>query len=198
MVLFGEMTSEMLSESGGCPDMILERNLRNTAIEFLKRTELWQDRRTINTLNGIGAYPLTVSDDESIYKLTYCSVNGRELLQSVPHRDFPAYGLPAWYFLRDDSLNLRPFDQLKGAIEVEVILIPNFMSVGVPDVIASRHAEALQKGALARTLLMPTTPWYDPKAAGVYQAMYDQFTAEARQEGIRSTHSRIRTTRFSW
>jgi hypothetical protein len=198
MIYFSELTSEMLSESGGCPEMILERQLRNISIDFLTQTELWQDRRVIPTVNGVGDYALNASDDESILKLTYCAVNDKELLQSVPQRTFPAHGTPHWYFLRDNSLNLRPFDQLKGDIEVEVVLIPNFRAVGIPEEVGARYAEALQKGALAKTLLMPGTPWYDPKAASIYMDLYSRATYEARRAGTRANHSRIRTTRFSW
>lgn len=198
MIPFSELTSEMLSESGGCPEMILERQLRNIAIDFLTHTELWQDRRTIPAIAGVGAYNLLVGDDETILKLTYCAAGGRELLQSVPHRTFPEHGMPAWYFLRDNDLAIRPFDQLKGDIEVEVILTTNRNSLGVPDVVGVQYAEALQKGALAKTLLMPNTPWYDPTAAATYTALYVQARDEARRVGIRANHSRIRTTRFSW
>lgn len=198
MILFGELVSEMLSESGGCPEMILERQLRNTSIDFLTHTELWQDRRVITSVAGKGDYNLTSGDDETILKLTYCAANGMELLQSVPHRTFPEHGMPQWYFRRDNALSIRPFEQLKGDIEVEVILTTNLRSIGVPEVVGVQYAEALQKGALARTLLMPGTPWYDPKAASTYMAFYDNARYEGRRAGTRANHSRIRTTRFSW
>lgn len=198
MVTYSELAETMLSESGGCPEMVLERQLRNTAIEFLAETEIWQDRRVFPTQSGVGEYLLTVDSDETIHKLTYCAVNGKELLQTVPHRTFPQYGTPEWYFLRDDKLHIRPFEVLKGDIEVELILTVNRQSTGVPDFVANRWSEALQKGALARTLSMATTPWFDPRAAQTYFALYGDLTARARREGTRSNHSRIRTTRFSW
>lgn len=198
MVPFTELAETMLSESGGCPEMILERQLRNTAIEFLAETEIWQDRRIIATEPKVGDYTLTVSSDETIHKLTYCAVDGKELLQTVPQRTFMQHGISQWYFLRDDILHIRPFELIKGDIEVELILTINRLADGIPDHVANRWTEALQKGALARTLSMATTPWYDPRSAQVYFAQYGEMAARARREGTRSTHSRIRTTRFSW
>jgi hypothetical protein len=198
MITFAEIAETMLSESGGCPEMILERQLRNTAIEFLAETEIWQDRRTIPTVPAVGEYLLTVSSDERIHKLTYCSVDDKELLQTVPHRTFPKDGLSQWYFLRDDTLHIRPFELIKGDIEVEIILTINRLAEGIPDSVGDRWMEALQKGALARTLSMATTPWYDPRSAQLYFTQYGIMTQNARREGTRATHSRIRTTRFSW
>lgn len=198
MFMYSELALTMLSESGGCPEMILERQLRNTAIEFLAETEIWQDRRVIPAVSGAGDYPLTVSSDEAIHKLTYCSVNGKELVQTVPHRTFPLYGEPSSYFLRDGTLSIRPFSLLQGDIEVELILTVNRFSEGVPDVAADRWSEAIQKGALARVFSMAATPWYDPQAAQIYGAQYAALVQRAQQEGRRLNHSRIRTTRFSW
>ncbi len=198
MITFAELTETMLSESGGCPEMVLERQLRNTAIEFLAETEIWQDRRVISSIPQVGEYALTVSSDESIHKLTYCAVDGTELLQTVPHRTFAKYGVPQWYFLRDDTLHVHPFELIKGDIEVELILTCNRLSEGIPDSVGNRWGEALQKGALARTLSMATTPWYDPRTAQLYFSQYGEMAARARREGTRGTHSRIRTTRFSW
>lgn len=198
MVRFDELIPDILTESGNCPEMILERNMRNASIEFLQESELWQDRRTFPTVGGLGEYPLITGGDEAIVKLTYCSVNGRELLQSVPHRRFALDGEPKHYFLRDNQLHLRPYKVLRGDIEVEAILKPNRNATGIPEAIADEWFEAIQHGTLARTLAMAGTPWYDPVRATGYSQQFMSALNAARLVGTRQNHSRIMTTRFSW
>lgn len=197
-VLFADLVGDMYSESGGCPEPTLERQLRDISIDFLTHSELWQDRRIIQTVTGQDDYFLPTGPDQAILKLTYCSVDGKELLQSVPHRDFPQHGAPHWYFLRDDTLYLRPYERLKGSIEVEMVLTTTRESIGIPSKVANTYGPGLQAGALARVLMMASTPWYNPKAAADYSAMYHAAKMSARREGTRANHSRIRKTRFSW
>lgn len=198
MVEFSELVPDILSESGNCPEMILERHLRNASIDFLQESELWQERVTIPTVEGQGEYNLTVTPEQAIVKLTFCSVNGQELLQTVPHRRFALDGMPKHYFLRDNKLHLRPFKVLRGDIEAEIILKPNRKATGIPEAIADEWFEVIQHGALAKTLSMPGTPWYDPDRAMMYSQQYTLGLNSARLVGTRQNHSRIMTTRFSW
>jgi hypothetical protein len=198
MVGYNELVLDILTESNNCPEMILERNLRNTSISFLQDSELWQERIVIPTVEDQGEYPLTQSDDRTIVKLTLCSVGGRELLQAVPQRRFDGKGSPDYYFLRDNAVHLRPFDRLKGDITLEVVYKPNRNSVGIPQIIADEWFETLQQGALARTLAMAGTPWYNPQRAMMYAQQYDLGLQEAIRVGKRMNHSRISVTRFHW
>lgn len=198
MVEFNELVGDILSESNNCPEMILERNLRNASIEFLQESELWQERLTIPTIEGQEAYDLTVGQDRVIVKLTYCSVNGEELLQTVPQRRFGTDGLPLYYFLRDNKVYLRPFKVLRGDIQLEVVFKPNRYAEGIPEAIADEWFETIQQGALARTLAMAGTPWYDPDRAMFYSRQFMAGMNAARLVGTRQNHSRIMTTRFSW
>ncbi len=198
MVEFSELVPDILTESGNCPEMILERHLRNASIDFLQESELWQERVTIPTVEGQGEYDLTVNPEQAIVKLTFCSVNGQELLQTVPHRRFALDGMPKHYFLRDNKLHLRPFKVLRGNIEAEIILKPNRKATGIPEAIADEWFEVIQHGALAKTLSMPGTPWYNPTQAMVYSQQYMLGLNSARLVGTRQNHSRIMTTRFSW
>lgn len=198
MVSFDELTADILTESGGCPEMILERNLRNAAIHFLTESELWQARVTIPSVAEQSAYALATTADQSIVKLTYCSVNGAELLQAVPQRHFPEYGKPKYYFLRDNQIHILPEKYIEGDIIVELVYKPNRLATGIPDQIADEWFEVIQQGALARTLAMPGTPWYDVGRAQLYGQQYANGLYDARLVGTRQNHSRIMTTRFSW
>jgi hypothetical protein len=198
MVEFNELVPDILTESGNCPEMILERNLRNASIDFLQETELWQSRVTFPSIEGQGEYPISVDGQQAVVKLTYCAINGHELLQTVPHRRFALDGMPKHYFLRDNKVHLRPFKVLRGDIELEVIFKPNRNATGIPEHIADEWFETIQQGALAKTLAMSGTPWYDPDRAIMYSQQYAIGLNAARLVGTRQNHSRIMNTRFSW
>lgn len=199
MIYYEDFVAEILTESNGAPEIILERMLRNTAIDFLNETELWQERLQFVSAKDVFQIPLTTGFGYSILKLTYCSFDGKELLQVVPHKQFSDKGSPLYYFLRDDILHLRPKTiRADKPIEVEVIYRPNRESEGIPDSIGNKWFECIQHGALARTLMMAGTPWYDPQRAQIYASQYDTAKWEAMREGKRMNHSRIITTRFNW
>jgi hypothetical protein len=199
MTSYSELVGEILTESNGAPEVILERMLRNAAIDFFNDTELWQSRLTIPSVEGQAEYALTVNPGQTILKLTYCAFGGKELLQSIPHRQFAEHGRPAYYFLRDDMLHLRPKTVVAGKdIEVEVIYRPNRVSAAIPTAISDKWFEVIQHGALAKVLMMAATPWYDPQRAQVYASQFERGKWEAMREGKRLNHSRISTTRFSW
>jgi hypothetical protein len=199
MTSYSELVAEILTESNGAPEIIIERVLRNTAIDFLNDTELWQARVSFPSVESQAEYSLTVDPGQTILKLTYCAFDGKELLQTVPHRQFGEHGRPEFYFLRDDKVHLRPNTVPDGKnIEVEVIYRPNRVSVAIPTAIADKWFEVIQYGALSRLLMMAATPWYNPQRAQLYTLQYEDGKLEAIREGKRLNHSRIVTTRFSW
>lgn len=200
MIPYSDLVDEILTESVGAPDMIIERMLRNASIAFFDETELWQERLQFIADANQSEYALTSGYGQSILKLSYCSYDGNELLQTVPHRQFERTGRPQWYFLREDKLQLRPASHIVEGkvIEVEVIFKPNRESTEIPAVYANKWFEVIQHGALARILSMPATPWYDPARASAYAQQYQYGIEEAIREGKRMNHSRIMTTRFNW
>ena len=198
MALFSELTTDILTESNGCPEMILERHIRNASIDFFTESELWQDQVIIPSQEGVGEYDIPRQFDIQVLKLIYCEVDGRVLIQTVPQRTFAPKGRPEHYFLRNSQLHLRPYDRVKGDIRLEVVYRPTRSSVEIPDEYADSWFETIQYGALARTLSMPGQPWYDPRRAAAYSEQYLNGLDEARREGTHQNHSRIKTTRFSW
>lgn len=200
MTLFEDLVGDILTESGGAPEMIIERMLRNASMDFFDETWLWQDRLSLTSTEGLDSYQLATIEGTSIVRLAYCSYDGRELLQTVPQRQFGKHGAPVWYFLRDDALNLRPASHIRGGkdIEVELVYKPTRSATGIPTSIADKWFEVIQHGALAKILSMPTTPWYDPQRAGLYMQQYMEGLIKATREGKRLNHSRVMTTRFNW
>ena len=198
MVEYDDLVSEILSESGACPDSVLERNLRNSAIDFFEHTDLWRTRITLDVEADTAVVSLPIEQGQSVSKITFCTFDGRELIQTVPHRVFAGGHLPTHYFHQTGGLNLQPVPKAEGQIHIEYVLKPNRKSTGLPEVFVNDWFEVLQHGALARTLSMAGMPWYDIRRADGYYQQYELGREKARRHGMHENHSRIRHTRFSW
>jgi len=171
----------------GVPDPLIERAVRNTAIEFCEETLVWTESLTrISVVTDTAGYTLTptsgrlIAIDEAHYK-----ANGEDDTEFIPLEPIPQdqkdifsttgknwkyeTGTPSGYY-HDEAItpiNLYPIpnaDSTSGLL-VKVNLIPGDTDTTVADFLFNIYNDALTAGALAYLLDMKDMPWHDEKKA---------------------------------
>lgn len=196
MVQFDKLVQGILSEAGGCPDMVLERNVRNSAIEFLTETELWKTSFTaqvgedfsVDVRSSLPAGTSFLRVDSVV------TVAGRRL-EPVSKQKFERAN-NALYFAEHDGV-LYFHRNVGSQVQIDLVVRPNFDSESIPEHIALDHFEAIGWGALYRSLSMVHSPWYDMNRAMAYREQFSQAMTDAKR-AAGPGRNRTLTTRFSW
>lgn len=198
MLEYGDMVSGILTEAGGCPDMVLERNLRNSAIEFFNATELWKTTLvSIVPSNHQVDVKSLLAAGNSLVRVEGASIDGVSLKPVDSLRVLRTNSKE--YFASEGSdvylSNKHPED---ATVDIRVSIKPNLQSEGIPIDLASDWFEALGWGALYRVLGMEGSPWADLRRAGFYQQQYSSMIEQGIRVARGSNKPRILNTRFSW
>ena len=202
----------MLPKAGGCPAFILEAEARLAAIEFCERTRCWRhtvafdadapETPDIHPLEAtIHEFELATANGNPLTPLAHTAIMG-EPVAGTPHyitqaqpngilvTPWPDDGTPVQIAL---SMFLKPRADLLIGLDADD---PMFDALNVlPDFMVTQNARAIADGALARALMMPRKPWFQPKIAAVHriafeEAMDRQFRSNMRGQQRAPTRTR--------
>ena len=154
-----------------CPTIVAVHSIRQAAIEFCEKAQVWRERMDTLLADGISTrYALPIDDQTEISKLLEVTVgvSGRQpdtydIMKPMDGRDsqrIQTSGRVAWTDNRRD-IYLNPMPVEGAEIDVYVSLKPSLNSFSFPDDVFAHHVDPIAAGALARLLKMPKTDWYD-------------------------------------
>lgn len=183
---YSDLFVYVLTEAAGCPEFTAERAIRDAAIDFCARTDLYRaEPMTLIAVPGISEYTLDAPTGTEPNHVAAVLRNGRPL-QKMVFDD--AYMLieqsdrsPPTYFAQYDnaSLLLGPKPAVKESLKVLYSLKPTQSSTSIPDTVGIENRETIIHGALFRLNMMAGQPWANGNAAQANNTLYERGVAKA-------------------
>lgn len=167
--------TRILSRAPGCPDEVAIDALRDTVIEWCRGTYMLTAEQSVASvgaaLTPVPGAGLEVVDVSSITvagePVPILPLNSKEVaLADADHLVCTFGGWPG-------ALTIRPTPAANVSASVVVVTCPTADSEVMPDIVWSRHREALISGAVARVLADDGVPWAKPALAGAMRIRFD-------------------------
>jgi len=186
---------DVIKDVPGMPMPIVERAVRQAAIEFCEVTLTWRQALADITLaDGAASYTLTPPDESRIVTVIYCQQDDVRVLPTTQRllddsvqgwrRDTVKAGTAQWYYLPDRStisIALRP--DATGTLQVLVALKPTWTCRTLPDLLYDDNLDAIRDGALMRLMRMPGDN-QNQDLANYYEAQFERAKNREKAERL--------------
>lgn len=179
---YSDFTIQVKPEAGGAPDFLIERAVRDAAIDFCQRTDVYvPEPEFIGIIKGVNEYAVTIPTGTElnhiidIYdnKTALRPISYNELLRRLG--DETEQGQPKYYAQRDNTeFFLAPIPSSNDSFRVVYSVKPTATSTSIPDTIGKEYRETIVHGALFRLQMMSGQPFSDPGAAQANRALYER------------------------
>lgn len=198
MAKLSDFLSLVRGKLPGCPEMIMKEAVRESAIEFCKRTRLIEDSDTITTVAGTAAYDL--SPPSGLAWEVFDVYRGDVRLtpsDRVEFSDLNYYvdsGEPRAYYLEGDgTIVLGPIPSTAESLTVRVTVRPDDTAGQVPQILYQEYRTAIAAGA--RLFVRQNyRSWNDDREAEKEMYYFDSAIARAQLRRAKgSTRKPLRT-----
>lgn len=192
MALYESLLPEIIPMVPGCPDTLIENNIRAATIELCEKAAVLQaELDPVTTVAGIFEYDLEPPSGTVVHKIMWVVHDGKDLEpistnlleQRKPNwRDADNRGTPEYYVKVTQSLFwLVPVPNKTHASStiLRAQLKPTQTSTAADDELMSDYRDTIVNGALFRLLRLPSKDWTDLAGAQVYGALFAQGITEA-------------------
>lgn len=179
---YSDFNQYIRPEVQGCPDYMIERAVRDSAIDFCKRTDVYMpEPEFITVIRGVNEYQVSLPTGTElnhiidIYddKLNLKAVSYTELLSRLG--DETGRGTPRYYAQRDNTdFYVAPIPNDSKSMRVLYSVKPTASSTSIPDTIGKEHRETIAHGALYRLQMMSGQAWTNPSAAGDNKSLFER------------------------
>jgi hypothetical protein len=185
-VKYTDLANKVLLEVPGCPVFSIAQCLKDAAIEFCIKTDIWiqpiEDAIVPAGTNEIDLSPPAGAEINHVLGVyrnrgTTASPSYEKLSPVTPVDIFMAAGSgPARVYTMNDSdtITVAPTPSVSETLYVLYSLKPSQSSTSIPDYIANENSETLIKGALYRLQIQPQKVWSDPDRAGMNKILFDK------------------------
>lgn len=179
---YSDFASFVRPETQGAPDFLIERAIRDSAIEFCRRTGVYiPEPENVTIIIGINEYDVTLPSGTELNYITdvfanqtkLSPVSYNELLERLG--DETEKGTPKYYSQRDNkAFFVAPIPSAADTFRVLYSLKPTSTSKSIPDSVGKEHQEAITQGALYRLQMMPNQPFSNPGSAGANKQLFER------------------------
>lgn len=189
-----DLLIDVLEDVGGCTDASAELALSRTSREFLRKTEIWKEKLSINIVADQQEYTLTPSSGGIVQRITGVKVKNEssttdfEKLNSLSE-DYYTFEDPRTFKF---DINHIPTYSKSGGMQIEIVITPRYNSPELPEWVIERYAEGLAAGAKARLMSSRNKPYYDPSEAARNQSLYHGAVTMALNEKRRNRKTAIK------
>jgi hypothetical protein len=190
--LYESLLPEIIPMVPGCPDTLIENNIRAATIELCEKAPVLQaELDPVTTIAGTFEYDLEPPTGTVVHKIMWVVHDGKDLEpistnlleQRKPNwRDAAYRGTPEYYVKTSQSLFWLvpvPGDTQALSTIVRAQLKPTQTSLTADDELMSDYRDTIVNGALFRLLRLPSKDWTDFAGAQVYGTLFSQGVAEA-------------------
>ena len=202
--LYDQLTPFVLPEVAGCSVPMVERAIREAAIEFCNRSKVWiYVCDPVDLDAGEGRYDIDVPTQSSLVEIKSVKIaNEVDPLSPVTvgylEENYVNWqtdrGNPRQYTqLTDEEVLLVPIPNstLTDGLIVTLCLKPSRSSTGFPAWINERYQDAIVAGAKQRLLMMSGVQWSNPMAGAMEKTVFENAIANA---SVDAALSRVRAT----
>jgi hypothetical protein len=192
MALYESLLPEIIPMVPGCPDTLIENNIRAAVIELCEKAAVLQaELDPVTTIAGIYEYDLEPPTDTVVHKIMWVVHDGKEiepistnLLEQRKQnwRDADNRGTPEYFVKTSQSLFWMvpvPNETKASSTILRVQLKPTQTSTTAHDELMSEYRDTIVNGALFRLLRLPSKDWTDFAGAQVYGSLFAEGIAQA-------------------
>jgi len=166
------------SELPGCPLFVIERAMRETAIDFFTKTDIHiQELEEVFTVSGEKEYDLSAPQGSDINHVV--DVFRNQTPASSSYTPLTAVTITE-YYQKQGSGSPQCYTMTDNDT---ILFAPTSLNKGI----ANRNAELLAHGTLYRLQMMPEQAWSNPASAANNKTLYDKQMGDA-----------IRKVKYGW
>lgn len=191
-ISYETLLPEILPMVAGCPDTLVENNIRSSVIELCERASVYQaELDPITTVSDIYEYDLEPPAGTAIHKILWMTHNGEDLeplTSSLLEQRLPKWqeqtGKPAYFVQQSSSvfwLAPTPSSTTVGSTRLRAVLKPTHTSTACDNDVMNDYRDTIINGALFRLLRIPNRDWTDMSGAGVYGTLFNDGVANAER-----------------
>jgi hypothetical protein len=190
--LYESLLPEVIPMVPGCPDTLIENNIRAATIELCEKAAVLQaELDALTTIAGAFEYDLEPPTDTVVHKIMFVVHDGVELEPVTTSlleqrkrnwREAQYRGTPEYYVKASRSLIwLVPVPDVTQPLStiIRCHLKPTQTSLSADDELMSDYRDTIVNGALFRLLRLPSKQWTDPAGAQVYGSLFNAGVIEA-------------------
>jgi hypothetical protein len=188
---WSDFVSEVLPDVLGCPDVTIERAVRDSTIEFCDETLCYTvDMDPVTVFANMDVVDLDMPTGARLVQVLRAQIGPRALGRISRDDLFMSgrswqtdKGMPqAITFDTESSIRLipAPDQQLSEQLFLRFAVTPSMGSNSIPDAIGNRYFREIVHGAKAALLAIPGQPWFQPQLASAYRSLFDRGIREAK------------------
>lgn len=209
-MLYSSLTSEVLPDVMGCPDVTIERAIRDACIELCAKGSAYVVQLDpIKVVAGVSEIDLELPTATRLVSVIRAQLGSQTL--SPRSRDDLDRSSRDWRqesgmpreIAYESSTSIRlvpePDQTLSSLLYIRVAVAPTKASTSIPDEIGERFYKEICAGAKANLMLMPGMPWTNPVLSQAHRALFDRALKESkvwRSMDSVGAERRVRLTRL--
>ncbi len=169
-------------EVQGCPDYMIERAVRDSAVDFCTRTDVYvAEPEFVTIVQNVNEYDLSIDEGSELNHILDIFDNTTKLkpvsysvlLGALGNES--TTGTPQYYAQRDNTqFYLAPIPSTSSSYRVLYSLKPSSTSTSIPDTIGKEYREAISHGALFRLQMMAGQPFGNLSLAGTNRDLFEK------------------------
>jgi hypothetical protein len=169
-----------------CPELTMEIAVRDSAIEFCRRTFVWKEQLdTIMSIKGIATYDIEIPNGTVCENVIDVIHSGKRLapvkFEDLPtNRDTSRAKPLAYSLIFGDQLRLYPTPDENGKLDITVSLTPSSTATSIDSSLFERYKEIIAHGAKHRLMTVPSKSWSNPALAQYHMTQFMRGVGEAR------------------
>tara|TARA_R100000388_G_scaffold90202_1_gene71447 strand:+ start:1199 stop:1822 length:624 start_codon:yes stop_codon:yes gene_type:complete len=179
---FSDFNIFIRPEVQGCPDFLIERAVRDSAVDFCARTDVFTvEPENIIVVAGVNEYSVSLPSGTELNHIIDI-YNDQQALQPVGYSELEMRlgneterAVPRFYAQRDNTdIYLAPIPDAKKTLKVVFSVKPTSTSTSIPDTIGRENREAITHGALYRLQMMSGQPFSNVGAAQMNNQLFEK------------------------
>jgi len=179
---YADFSQFIRPEVQGCPDYMIERAVRDSAVDFCTRTDVYvAEPEFVTIVQNVNEYDLSIDEGSELNHILDIFDNTTKLkpvsysvlLGALGNES--TTGTPQYYAQRDNTqFYLAPIPSTSSSYRVLYSLKPSSTSTSIPDTIGKEYREAISHGALFRLQMMAGQPFGNLSLAAANRDLFEK------------------------
>ena len=192
MASFESLVKDVLPYVPGCPDSLIQTNIRSAAIELCEKSKAFTfDLDPITTISGEYEYEFDQPSGTEVHQILWATYDGNDLDPISPRSlelNYPDWrdktGTPTVYLQKTvNTFWLVPVPNDGKELLVNVALKPTRTTNNIDTEFSNTYRDGIIYGTIFRLLRIPQKEWTDPIASADYFNLFQAEISDAELRG---------------
>jgi hypothetical protein len=189
---FDSLIKDILPYVPGCPDSLVETNIRSATIELCEKSRAFTfDLDPITTISGVYEYEFDQPSGTEVHQVLWATYDGHDLDPISPRSlelNYPDWrdrgGTPTVYLQKTPTTFwLVPVPNSGKQLLMNVALKPTRTTNNIDTAFSNTYRDAILYGTVYRLLRIPQKAWTDSIAASDYFNLFNEQIRLAELKG---------------